>query len=418
MNKNIWLRLGLACLYLTIFTLPWQTKLILFPALSNYWEISLFAVIPLVYISLLFLIPSGLLNFNFWKKMGRCPKILLLSLVLFALFSVFISGDCYLSLYRFLLLITAIILYFIVQQLPVLTRRRLLLISLISLGLQAVIGLGQFLTQISFASKYLGMAYHQASDLGAIVIETSSGRWLRAYGASDHPNIFGGLMALATLTSAYLFLTEEKIRTRVYFIAAYVLFFLATLVSFSRAAVLALSVSLIYIVIKNWRLRFNKLRPGIALFFLSFLLLVIFAGLYGNLILSRTQTQGRLESISLNERQTYNQRAWKNFLSSPLLGVGLGDSTRFDRQSDLQENQIHPVWNYQPAHNYWLLAATEGGIFFLFFLVGLWYLVYKKSRKHRLLGIFIALFILTLFDHWLFSLPLSSLWLAFCFAVI
>jgi O-antigen ligase len=418
MNKKIWLRLGLGCLYLTVFTLPWQTKLILRSALSNYLEISLFVAVLLVYISLLFLIPSGLLSFKLWKKIGKWPKILLSSLVFFALFSIFISGDYYLSLYRFLLLLTAVIFYFIVKQLPPLIRQRLFLIFLFSLGLQACIGLIQFITQTSFASKYLGIAYHQASDLGTIVIETTSGRWLRAYGASDHPNIFGGLMALAALASAYLFLVEQRFKVRAYFLGAYVLFFLATLVSFSRAAVLALALGLIYIVIKNWRLRFYKLRPSIALLFLSFLLLGIFAGLYGDLILVRTHTQGRLESISLNERQTYNQRAWKNFLSSPLLGVGLGDSTGFDRQRDLKENQIYPAWNYQPAHNYWLLAATESGLFFLFALVGLWYLMYKKSRKHRLLGIFLALFILTLFDHWLFSLPLASLWLAFCFALI
>jgi O-antigen ligase len=418
MNKKIWSHLGLGCLYLTVFTLPWQTKLILRSALSNYWEISLFVAVFLVYISLLFLIPSGLLNFNLWEKTGKWPKILLLSLVFFALISIFISGDCYLSLYRLLLLLTALVFYFIVQQLPILIRRRLLLIFLFSLGLQACIGLVQFVTQTSFASKYLGIAYHQAGNLGAIVIETTSGRWLRAYGASDHPNIFGGLMALATLTSAYLFFDERKLKIRAYFLGSYVLFFLATLVSFSRAAILALALGLVYIVIKNWCLRFYKFRPGIALFFLSALLVALFFSLYGNLILARTYTQNRLETISLDERQTYNQRAWKNFLSSPLLGVGLGDSTGLDYRRDLQKEQVKSVWDYQPAHNYWLLAATESGIFFLFALAGLWYLIYKKSRKHRLVGIFIVLFILTLFDHWLFSLPLAGLWLAFVFALI
>lgn len=418
MDKNIWQRLGLGCLYLTVFTLPWQTKLILRSAASNYWEISLFAAVFLLCLSLFLLIPSGLLSFNFWKKLGKLSKFLISGLVIFSLLSTFISEDHYLSLYRFLLLLTVLIFYFIISQLSPIIRRRLLLIFLISLGLQAFIGLGQFLTQISFASKYLGMAYHQASDLGAIVIETGSGRWLRAYGASDHPNIFGGLMSLAALVSAYLFFDEQKLKMRAYFLGTYVLFFLATLVSFSRAAILALAVGLIYVVIKNWRLRFDKLRPAPALFFLSALMVALFFGLYGNLILARTNTQSRLENISLSERQTYNQRAWKDFVRSPFLGVGLGSSTGSDYRYDLQRGQGQAIWYYQPAHNYWLLAATESGIFFLFALVGLWYLMYKKSRKHRLLGIFIALFILTLFDHWLFSLPLAGLWLAFCFALI
>ena len=414
----MWLRAGNICLYLTVFMLPWQTKLILHSASSNYWEISIFAAFVFLYLSLFLLISSGLLTLNFWKQASAKIKIVSLVFLLSALVSVFISDDFWLSLFRFLLLLSAFVFYYILHQLSPLLRRRLLTIFLISLGLQALIGIEQFLTQTSFASTYLGMAYHNAGDLGTIVIETASGRWLRAYGASDHPNIFGGLMVLASLASAYLFFYEEKPKLRVYALGGFVLFLIAGLVSFSRSAIFALFVGLFFLIWKNWRKRYQNLRPAAALLVLSIFIMSLFLGQYSNLIWARAQTNSRLENISLSERQTYNDRAWQDFKTAPFFGLGLGVSPEFDYNRDVLRGQAQAVWNYQPAHNYWLLAAVEGGIFFLLSLIALWFFVYKKSRKHRLVAIFAALFILTLFDHWLFSLPLAVLWLAFFFVLI
>jgi hypothetical protein len=398
--------------------LPWQTKLILRAASSNYWEISIFASFILLYLSLLLLLPSGSLSFSFWKKISLKIKITSFIFLLSALVSVFISGDFWLSFFRFLLLLSAFVFYYILKQFSPLLRRRLLIVFLISLGIQALIGIEQFLTQTSFASSSLGMAYHSAGDLGVVVIETTSGRWLRAYGASDHPNIFGGLMILASLISAYLFFNEDNPNLRAYTLGAYVLFLIAGLFSFSRAAILALSVGLIYLIWKNWQKHYKKLRPAAALLVLSFFIISLFLVQYSDLVWARAQTSNRLENISISERQTYNERAWQDFKGVPFFGLGLGVSVVFDYRQDIAKGQARAVWNYQPAHNYWLLAAVEGGIFFLFALVALWFFIYKKSREHRLVAIFAALFILTLFDHWLFSLPLAVLWLAFFFVLI
>ncbi|MCF7860189.1 O-antigen ligase family protein [Patescibacteria group bacterium] len=418
MNKNLWQQAGLAALCLTVFTLPWQTKLILRAASSNYWEISIFAAFVFLYLSLFLLLPSGLLSLNFWKETPLKIKIVSFIFLLSALISVFISSDYLLAGFRFLLLLSAFVFYYILKQLSPFWRRRLLIIFLISLGLQALIGITQFLTQTSLASTYLGMAYHGAGDLGAIVIETVSGRWLRAYGASDHPNIFGGLMVLASLISAYLFFNEEESKLRAYALGSYVLFLIAGLFSFSRSAILALFIGLLLLIWQNWRKRYQKLRPAAALLVLSIFILSLFAAQYSDLIWARAQTSSRLEHISLSERQTYNERAWQDLKETPFFGLGLGVSPEFDYRQDFARSQAQAVWNYQPAHNYWLLAAVEGGIFFLSALILLWFFVYKKSRERRLVAIFVALFILTLFDHWLFSLPLAVLWLAFFFVLI
>ncbi|MBV5343419.1 hypothetical protein JZU68_07360, partial [bacterium] len=88
------------------------------------------------------------------------------------------------------------------------------------------------------------------------------------------------------------------------------------------------------------------------------------------------------------------------------------------QEKDLGGQRVMPVWSYQPAHNYWLLAATESGIFFAGAWVLIWYFSYQKSRQSRLLGLWAGLLVLTLFDHWLFSLPLASFWFFFWLALI
>ena len=85
-------------------------------------------------------------------------------------------------------------------------RRYLVGSFLISAIIQAFLGIWQFFTQSSFASKWLGMALHDASDLGTSVIQIigSDGfwqRWLRAYGGLDHPNILGGLLGIGVFVS-------------------------------------------------------------------------------------------------------------------------------------------------------------------------------------------------------------------------
>lgn len=418
MIKKIFSNLNLLLLSLTALVLPWQSKLILRPAASNYWEIALFVGFFCSWLSLLVL---ALNRFNKKEVAGTSLKLLYgaagLS-VISGLVSVFLSVDPVLSFFRWTLWLAALVFFIFLRNSHQLWRRRLALILLFSLIVQAFFGLFQFFTQTSWASSYLGVAYHSAADLGASVIETSDGRWLRAYGASDHPNIFGGLMSLAAIGSLYFFLQESRRYWRLVFLGFYIIFLTAVFTSFSRAAMLALFVGLIILF---WERRFwikENLRLFTALALLSVLVFGIFAQSYRPLLLARGQINNRLEKISLAERSELNTQAWRDFKLSPWFGVGLGASTLFNWQIDKNANQVRPAWYYQPAHNYWLLAAAEGGIFFISAVVFLWFLAYQKSRKHRLLGLFFAFFVLTLFDHWLFSLPLSALWIFFLLALI
>lgn len=418
MPLKFWPRLSFILLALCAWALPWQTKLILRPAASNYWEISLFAGIFLLWLAILSLVLAGFINQNIWRGQSRLWRWSLVLFLFSGAASIFISPDPCLSFSRYLFWLSAIFIFWGLASVPASWRRSFLFILLASLSVQALIGLVQFFGQLSFASSYLGLASHDAGAAGSVVIETVSGRWLRAYGASDHPNVFGGLMAIASLASIYLWTQVKERKWRSLLLAAYVLFFTGLLVSFSRAAILAFAVGLIVSIREHRTLLRAHVRGVVAWLSLSLLLAGLFGWQYQELIWERAQLSNRLETTSINERQEFNERGLNNFLKHPFWGVGLGASTVFDRQADLAVGLNQSAWSYQPAHNYWLLAAAEGGFVFVLSLLGLWFCAYQKSRQSRLQGLFAVLVILTLFDHWLFTLPLAPSWLFFFFALI
>lgn len=409
MNNIFWTRLNFYLLALTVIVLPWQTKLIVRSAPSNYWEISIFASFIILWLTLLTALPVWPQLKLRLSNLAPSLRLSLVITILFGLIAVIFSPDPLLAGYRTLLFFSALGFSFLVINLSLPRRRYLVKLLVISLALQAAIGLGQFFTQTSWSSEYLGIAYHQAGDLGATVIETEGGRWLRAYGASDHPNVFGGLMALAAMGSLYLLFTTASRCERVLFLGIYIIFLVAAFVSFSRAAALALAVGLLVSAIDNRRFLIINKRLTTAILVLSVVLGVLFSLQYRDLFWARSHMGNRLEQISLHDRHQFNQRAWQDFLQRPWWGSGLGVSTLLASQQDQLNKVARPSWAYQPAHNYWLLAAAESGIFFALALACLWFKSYQKSRLRRLTGLFLVLFILTLFDHWLFSLPFGAI---------
>lgn len=419
MSLKFWQNLSFSFLMATAWFLPWQTKLIWSSAPSNYWEISFFIAF---FAAVLFIITFCLVKYLAHFKLidvfhqNRTFSLAFLILLFSGFISSILSSAPAVSFFRWFLLLLSILFFYCLSQAPIIWRRYFVGVVLSVLAIQAIIGLIQFFGQITFASSWLGIASHQAGDLGAAVIETANGRWLRAYGASDHPNIFGGLMVLGALSSLYSLFYVSGQKIRAILLGAYFLFFGALLVSFSRASLVAFVFGLIVLVFERHLLRPFYRRALFALLFFSILIAVLFGFQYRDLMQARTQLNNRLEIISLDQRAEFNSRAWQNFYHHPFYGVGLGASTFFDYQREGAKSD--KAWQYQPAHNYWLLAAAEGGFIFMGAVLIIWLAAYKKSRKHRVLGLFVALLFLGLFDHWLFSLPLSIFWVLSLFALI
>jgi len=416
--------------YLFVFLFPWQTKLILRPAETNFNEISLYASQFLLLAILIgFFIykirrpeEGGVISWLWWSLAG---------LELAVLVSFFFAPDQILAFYHYLLFLMGVGVFYLLREgtesfsyeKQCLERSKIIYVFLASLFFQAVLGIYQFLSQSSLVSKYLGLAAHNPEIAGTAVIETASGRWLRVYGGMDHPNIFGGVLAITLIFAAYLLAKKKIIRTKqeigesiflfiFYFVSLFALFF-----TFSRTAWLAYAAGSAVLLISLIRQRDRwVLGRYLAIVFFSIIMLFIVAYPYQSLLQVRLQGETRLEQKSLTERRDYLEQSRDLIKSHYLAGVGIGNYSLFSRQAD---NYQKPAWDYQPVHNVFLLLWAEGGVFALIFFIAFLVMMAKKNRRAVYSGaILTALIIIMLFDHWLLSLPFGLLFLFLALGLI
>lgn len=415
-------------LYFLIFLLPWQTRLILSAGEINggyfeYGTISLYAFdlfLMFILCAVLFL-KSKENKINLDKKLNADWYILAtLEFVVFV--SVLFAPDFGLAFYGYLRFLLGLSLFWLISN-SNFKRINFYYAFWISLVLQSVLGLWQFIAQKTFASKWLGLAKHSPIDLGVSVVETVGGqRWLRVYGGQDHPNIFGAYLAVALILLALTFLSK-KVKSKLEFILLSlftVLFSINLFLSFSRAAWLSLFLSLIFLFGNNILRKDYKIAKKVSVFIV--LILIIFSSLsfyYKDLLLTRISQEGRLEQKSTDERidsiLVSREIIAKNFF----VGTGINNyplAVKKDLYPDKES------WFYQPVHNLYLLVTAElgvlGGALFMFFLLNLFFKNLFFKNKNNYTSLIILIFFSGLFDHWWWSLHSGVILFWFLVAII
>ncbi len=412
--KKDWLSISLAFF---AFVLPWQIKLILRPGMidggqNNFLEIALYgsALILLVFI--------GFAIFETVRKNKIRPKLslpdwLLISFLAFLLLAVFFAAERSLALdHYFYFFIGAALLFFSRRFQRQINWRLVLRVFLLSCLLSAILGIFQFTIQRVPQIKYL-VAPHQVSELaGESVLENSTGRLLRAYGSFEHPNIFGGVMAIALLLTIEEIMADKREKTWRVLMLSFFVFFWALLVSFSRAAWLAFSLGMLA------RLIFARKAERAEILLVAFFAIgaaLLFFGTHPSWLDSRIEAAGRLENASIQERVAGLKIASSQIITHPWSPVGLGNyvnflTSKFPGQAP---------WVYQPAHNVWLLMAAEDGCFAMLAFLALWFFSVRSKAKKRpgAIVLFVAFLTLSLFDHWLISLPFGILFGFFVLSV-
>ncbi|MFC1702866.1 O-antigen ligase family protein [Patescibacteria group bacterium] len=272
---------------------------------------------------------------------------------------------------------------------------------------QAIFGLRQFFTQEVVGSTVLGVAPHTAADLGAFVVETPAGRWLRAYGTLPHPNMYGTYLAVGLLATIILFMIARSHRVRMLLTASIAVMGAGLLVSFSRSAFLALLVGSVVLLV------FSDVRTLFARRFAAGLIIVMSAALvmgaiYPDVVTPRISGEGRLEEVSTGERLSQLDEAQMLFLAHPIVGVGMGQMpiSLFFEQWDGRAG-----FYYQPVHIVPVLVVVELGLIGIFlwvlFIRGIIVRVWKQRLELRdsafFVG-FIALLTVSLVDHFVWSL--------------
>lgn len=278
---------------------------------------------------------------------------------------------------------------------------------------QTALGGYQFFTQSAFASKWLGMATHSADQLGAYVVETDTGRWLRAYGSLSHPNVFGLYVGLGLLMCIGLAAYRGHGRhTRFYALMPVIT--AGLLFSFSRSAILGFAAGFLWMVVSAYGSvaapEYRRiLVPSFIIVAVTVAALALF---YGDPLLTRTTASGRLEAQSIGERGGQFSDAMALFADHPFTGVGIGQMPlALARESANERNW----WLYDYVHNVPVLVAVETGIVGLaawLGFVGATLLVVRDRLLHKTAvssGVtvyassFIAMLMASMFDHFLWS---------------
>ncbi|MFZ2190049.1 MAG: O-antigen ligase family protein [Candidatus Magasanikiibacteriota bacterium] len=276
----------------------------------------------------------------------------------------------------------------------------------------AVLGIGQFLLQETFTSKWLGLVAHPVWEAGTSIIQSDSiGRWLRAYGSFSHPNVFGGYLVIIIVTLLYCYIVKIGEQRRIFinllFFILYPLFLTALFFTFSRSAWLSFFIILLSFIVIAIKQYFKNLKQSFIIYHLSFIIIILFSILFFPLIQTRVFSQSISEVRSVTERVSGYHEAWKIFKQDPLLGVGAGNYTL----SLYRLDKWQPGWVYQPVHNVGLLVLSElglVGVSLFFFVIGSFvYLIIKdKDGRNKILFIipyFLFLIPLLIFDHYLYS---------------
>ena len=471
------------CLYLLAFLLPLQTRWIVRPGSLNggyfeYGTISVYGtdvLLVLVICSYLFYLRQKhkTQNTNPKQNTARLPArqeyksqtnklyLLIIGLNIISLISIFFAANRLVSVQAYVRLTLGMSLFFIVAV-AAYDRLKLIYAFLAGAAIQALLGIWQFLTQTTFASKWLGLAAHPSGAGGTSVIESfGGGRWLRAYGGLDHPNMLGGLMVVAILVGLFLLIRkgEQKISktqdtrdndqtnhnfqitNRLYsfvnwkldienclLLVSCILFLTALFFTFSRGAWLGLIVGLIVILAINLGIKnHNGLRTLLFLGFASVALASVLFFAYQDLIITRISGNSRLEIKSNQERTASYRDAAVIIKKNWLVGVGIGGYT--PALAKTYPNQ--PSWFYQPTHDIFLLVLAEIGVIGLILFVAiLGYALIFNFQFSRLpsaspkanggqaifnnfsifnLPILFTLIILMLPDHYLWSLHFGVL---------
>lgn len=261
--------------------------------------------------------------------------------------------------------------------------------------LQGIVAMVQFFTQTVWANKWLGMASQNPSDLGVAVVEFTDARWLRAYGSFGWPNSLGVYLAIIWVVGLIIFNNLKKISAlqKIIISTGQLVILFGLLLTFSRNAIVGAVLGTIVFLLVNLKKR-GEPRRYLPLIFFGGILGIILTVVYLPFFNLRLQATGRLEAISLSDRQIQLLEWGKVMNGNWLVGVGPGNYTRVLYKLDSSKS----VWQYQPVHRVYNLIMAEWGVLvalFLFFWLVVWF-----GGLMRRYSDFLALAVVLIFTGW------------------
>ncbi len=415
--------------YLFVFLLPWQTRWIIHSEgaggqIFEYGRISLYAFDIVLFVLMLIAVLTVKKTNRVRRPIKpetRAALFLAIAVAVYSLLSASWAADKLLAVYWGIRMLGGLALFWLVARQIDFSGAKLAAAVVAAGSIQGLLAIWQFTQQAVWSSKWLGMAGQSAQRLGASVVEFGIERWLRAYGSLPHPNVLGAWLVLSLAAAFYLVPRAKSKYYKLFLIFSSGIIVLGILFAYSRAAWLVFAA--VYIGGAAWLLggghgRAVKNFAAVWLVYLA-VLLAFFASATWPLIKTRLDmgAPNRLEIKSNTERIASWRQAGELFEKNIWRGVGMGNYCL----SLKKEQPSLKGWQVQPAHNTWLLALAELGLFGFGLLAALnIYLMFSLYKKHqgRLALTLLLLYFLMFFDHfwWTLATGLYIWWLVMALA--
>lgn len=457
--------------YAFLISIPFGTRILLYQfttGFDEYEAVFLYAsdILMVLFLAAFFwhrgrecygLIPAGGGQARL-SALGGNERMTILALMVFVLMaavSIFLATIPGLAVYNFarliLLAITALAVGGVLRMGAVKFSGILAVLAGLAV-IQSLVGILQFIWQEGLGLMRLGEPLIGPNVIGSAKIIAEGGKVLRAYGTLPHPNVFGAFMVVGLLAILYLWLeetnnkkeTNESLDTinsnhrpipaeggqarlsasggnksitihDALLAAGLFSVFLGLVFSFSRSAwlVAGLAMSLVIgrsLIVLEYR------RRAMEVFAILLSIGAIFLFAFQSFIFPRAQIS--LGEPAVTQRISYNDIGFY-LIKNNLLGVGIGNQVLYSVKSEVYKNAgMDQVWQWQPIHNIYLLMATEIGVvglaaflIFIFSILISGFLVVSRSSSVVLPVMLLALLLLGLFDHYLWTLQPGRLML-------
>lgn len=272
---------------------------------------------------------------------------------------------------------------------------------------QAGLAVFQFHVQRGLGLSWLGEYVSPLGTAGLATMDFGAEKIIRAYGTMPHPNVLGGFLVFGLILGLYLGLRAEGRGQRLVVSCGTVLVSLGIFASFSRMAWLAAGITVLAFVV--YELFHTKQKNKIWLILaISFVSCATILGFWSQYLLNRT---GNIDPVSISSRGMLNDMSMELVKQNLLLGTGQGNYI-----SGLQQMFHVEPWQYQPAHNIFLVILAQLGMLGLGLFVKLLYETFSKAKGAKgqtiawvlcfTAGIFI---IMGQFDHYFVTIQQGRL---------
>lgn len=351
---------------LFIFSLPFETRIVLFAADPfNEWQSVFLYASDVLFIVLLFsslFSMRKLLKSNFNSFRSK-PFILAAILVIFAALATLIGNNHLPQWYHVIKIAEGVLLfYYAALRLPGILSQKRVIWLLVGTGVvQSVIGFAQFAKQSSLGLRIFRESPLVVGNDAVAQIMVDGARMIRAYGTTPSPNVLAGFLAVVIILSFILFFAEQKSRNK-----QFIIIFLQSLLigglflTFSRGALaIFLAVSIVGFSAMIFAPGMQEKRSEVSELILCFVLYVTcYMILFWPELIARAASIDGGDGAAIGERYLFNVVGIEAIKQHPLWGVGLGNFTSYFRATFpyLRDSL------YQPIHSIYLLIAAEGGI--------------------------------------------------------